>query len=456
MNIRTRLTAIFFVLFAAVISVISGTIYFFSADYREVDFYRRLKNRAINTAQVLTDVKEVNADLLRRMERNNPASLPNQFIIIYNNRNEMLYSSDTPPVISLNANLLSEIRMRKEVMYREGKFEVLGFLFKGQNDRFTVVAAATDVYGLDAIHNLRNVILITFLASMILVIILGWIFAGRVLRPISEIVKQVSNITEINLSRRLDEGNKRDELSRLAQTFNRMLGRLQSAFVAQKNFIANASHEIKTPITVMTAEIEVSLLSTRDEAYYTKTLRSVLGGLKGLNRLSTRLLILAQTSSDQPELNFSAIRIDDILWEMKAELIKAFPEYTVDIDLGINLNADALSIEGDEQLIRVAILNMMDNGCKYSDTHRVQVFVDFYDDEFLQIKFRNIGRGITADHLDKIFEPFYRAKNATQEKGSGIGLSLVDRIIKLHGGSVSVSSVPGQTTEFIIELPITK
>jgi len=456
MNIRTRLTVIFFILFAAVISVISGTIYFFSAEYRQVDFYRRLKNRAINTAQVLTDVKEVNADLLRRMERNNPASLPNQFIIIYNNRNEILYSSDAAPVIRLNANLLSEIRMRKEVTYREGKFEVLGFFFNGQHDRFTVVAAATDVYGLDAIHNLRNVILITFLVSMILVIILGWIFAGRVLRPISEIVKQVSNITEINLSRRLDEGNKRDELSRLAQTFNRMLGRLQSAFVAQKNFIANASHEIKTPITVMTAEIEVSLLSARDEAYYKKTLRSVLGGLKGLNRLSTRLLILAQTSSDQPELNFSAIRIDDVLWEMKAELIKAFPEYTVDIDLGININADALSIEGDEQLIRVAILNMMDNGCKYSDTHRVQVFLDFYDDEFLQIKFRNTGRGITAEHMDKIFEPFYRAKNATQEKGSGIGLSLVHRIVKLHGGNVSVNSIPGQTTEFIVELPITK
>jgi len=454
MQIRTRLTVIFVSMFTVTLCIILGTIYFFSESHRELDFYRRLKNRAINTAKVLTEVKEVNAELLRRMERNNPASLPNQFIAIYNVRDEMLYRSDGAPVVNIDPALLYRIRMNKEIVYREGNFEVLGFVVADEHGRYTVVAAATDVYGLDALRNLRNVILFTFLLSTALVLMLGRIFAGRVLSPISRIVKQVSDITELNLNSRLDEGNKRDELSQLAQTFNRMLGRLQSAFVSQKNFIANASHEIKTPITVMSAEIEVSLLSRREQEYYEKVLQSVLSGLKGLDKLSSRLLMLAHTSADQPEMKFGMIRVDDVVWEMKAELLKAFPEYTVDIEFDIDVSADSLVMEGDEQLIKVAIYNLMDNGCKYSDLHAVRVYLHAQEAGFITLLFQNTGKGIGPDRLERIFEPFYRAGNETGTKGFGIGLSLVSRIVNHHKGSITVQSVPGKTTEFTLRLPV--
>jgi sensor histidine kinase regulating citrate/malate metabolism len=93
MNIRAKLTLLFFTIVIVVLGAIAFSVYFFSADYREEDFYRRLKNRASNTAKVLVEIEEVNADLLRRLERNNPASLPNQYIVIYNYKNDELYSS---------------------------------------------------------------------------------------------------------------------------------------------------------------------------------------------------------------------------------------------------------------------------------------------------------------------------------------------------------------------------
>src|SRR5690606_28356131 len=105
-----------------------------------------------------------------------------------------------------------------------------------------------------------SVIIVTFAISLIIVSVFAWIYAGRVLRPISRIVEEVDSITAASLDQRLDEGNKKDELSKLAQTFNRMLSRLETAFLAQKNFIANASHELKTPFTVMAGEIQVTLL----------------------------------------------------------------------------------------------------------------------------------------------------------------------------------------------------
>ncbi|HEY3402737.1 MAG TPA: ATP-binding protein [Ohtaekwangia sp.] len=455
MNIRTRLTVAFFSMVIVVLTSISVSIYFFSANYREHDFYRRLQNRAINTARVLTEVSEVDAALLRRMERNNPASLPNQYIVIYNDSLKELYNSEGAHLIPFSADMLNQIKAGKDMRYRDGKFEVLGFTFSDERDRFIVMAAAIDVYGHDALRNLSKILMITFCVSLFFVSILGWLFAGRALRPISRIVSEVSTISEENLSLRLNEGNKHDELGKLAQTFNSMLARLHNAFTAQKNFIANASHEIKTPITVMSGQIEVTLLQDREKEHYQQVLRTVLQSLKAMNKVSHQLLLLAHTSAGQPGKNFAALRVDDALWEMKEELLKAFPEYSIDVNFDLQVGPELLQIAGDEQLIRVALLNLMDNGCKYSDNKQVSVYIHSRQKDQITLSFTNTGPGINADQLDKIFQPFFRGhQNSKKTPGFGIGLSLVSRIIELHKGKITVESVPTKSTRFTIELPV--
>lgn len=453
MNIRTKLTVTFFCLVIIVLTTICVSIYFFSANYRKQDFYRRLKNRASNTAKVLTQVKEVDAGLLRKIEQDNPASLPNQYVIILNYKNDTLYRSKDAVVLPIDSTLLNNIRLTNEVHYIYQGLEVLGFLFVDKYDRFTVIAAATDIYGLDALRNLRNVLIITFSVSTLLISLLGWLYAGKVLSPISRIVNDVSNITAVNLNRRLDEGNGNDELGKLAQTFNHMLVRLQRSFSSQKNFIANASHEIKTPITVMSGQIEVALQLDRDKEYYRSVLRKVLGGLGGLNALSTQLLLLAQTSADQQERSFTAIRIDDILWETKEELSRTFPHYVIDIHFNLSVNHEFLVIDGDEQLIKVAVLNLMDNGCKFADNHRVSIELSKGEKNSVLLKFTNTGKIIEPENLHKIFDPFFRGRNQYKVRGFGIGLSLVGQITNLHDGSLNVDSTP-QRTVFTLFLPV--
>ena len=456
MNIRAKLTLTFFMIVIVVLSAISVAIYYFSSNYRELDFYRRLKNRASNTAQVLIEVTEVDAELLRRMERNNPASLPNQYIVIFDSTHHELYSSEGGNIIPPDPSLLTRIRSEGELRFNYRNYEVLGFVFSENAHHLTVLAAATDVYGLDALRNLRNVLVTTFSVSVVLVSILGWFYSGKVLSPIAKIVNEVSKISEANLSQRVPEGNNRDELSQLARTFNAMLGRLQAAFASQKNFIANASHEIKTPITIMSAEIEVTLLKERPNDYYIAVLKSVLGGLKGLNSLSTQLLLLAQTSADLPSKHFSQIRIDDILWEIKEELTKAHPNYSIDILLDLHLNHESLVIDGDEQLVKIAILNLMDNGCKYSDDNHVTINVKSINTHQVALEFTNSGPGIEPEYTEKIFAPFFRGNNNKTVKGFGIGLSLVSRIVKLHEGSIGVESHPGKYTQFTVAFPVRK
>jgi signal transduction histidine kinase len=453
MKIRAKLTLIFFAIVIVVLSAVSLSVYLFSAEYRQTDFYRRLKNRAINTANVLVEVQEVNADLLRRLERNNPASLPNQHIRIYNADDEVLYSSDNDPKVLVDQSLLEEIRRQGEIKFNHGDYEAIGFVMTHRSLKYVIVAAATDVYGLDALSNLRNVLLVTFFVGAFLVSVLGWFYSGRVLSPIAKIVGKVDSITSENLDQRLNEGNAQDELGRLSTTFNRMLDRLQDAFVSQKTFIANASHEIKTPITVMSGEVEVTLLQDREKEYYVRVLRSVLQGLRGLNRLSTQLLVLAQTSDEHPYLKNAVLRIDDIVWEAKEELSRLHTEYVIEIIFSMDLSHEQLLVLGDQQLLKVAIMNLMDNGCKYAQDQSVTIKLEGSNDNRIVIHFINVGPGIPAAIIDKIFDPFFRATPDNRIKGFGIGLSLVKRIMQLHSGELSVESRPHHQTKFTLSLP---
>jgi signal transduction histidine kinase len=453
MNIRTKITLTFFCIVIIVLSSVSISIFLLSSEYRQEDFYRRLKNRAINTAMVLTEIKEVNADLLRRMEKNNPASLPNQFVAVFNTSYEQLYRSDGPDVIPVDTVLLKQIEERKEILIRRNEYEAIGFAMNGPDYRYIVVATAQDVYGLNALGNLRNTLITIFGVSIFLVSGIGWWYAGRVLNPVKKIVREVSHITEANLNSRLDEGNKRDELSMLSMTFNRMLRRLQQAFLAQRSFIANASHEIKTPITIMAGELEVALIQNRSSEYYKTTLRSVLQGLKSMNTLSTQLLLLAQTSTDHADKQFLMLRIDDLIWEVKEEMQKAFSAYIINVDFDPEVAYEALSIAGDELLLKAAIANLMENGCKYSNDHTVNISIHSRIPSMLSIDFENQTDDFDINLQERMFSPFYRGKNAGRAKGFGIGLSLVLGIAKLHLGEITVSKIQPDWVRFTLSLP---
>lgn len=452
MKIRTKLTLIFFAIVIVILSVVSVAIYFFSSEYREQEFYTRLRNKAENTAKLLIEFDEVSPDLLKRIERANPGNLPNERIRIYNFRNEELYSSDNEWTIPVDARLLDEIRLEEEVRFRHNDDEVLGFLFAHQFDRFTVVAAATDIYGFKKIENLKTILLSVFVISLFLISVAGWVYVGRMLRPVSNLVKEVGKISSTSLDRRLDVGNGKDELAQLAQTFNLMLARLEAAFLTQKHFIANASHELRTPITAIAGEIEVALLQPRPPEEYIKVLKSLLEDTRKLGALSTQLLLLAQTSSGNQPRSFATLRIDELLWEAKDDLVRANKGYTINILFEGDLSDDDMMVSCDGQLIKIVFINLMDNGCKYSSDAVVVVTLR-RNDGFLSVTFDNSGIGIDPEEMKRIFDPFVRGTNTGSVKGFGVGLSLASQIMKLHGGTLEAQSGTEGNTRFIVLFP---
>jgi len=452
MKIRNKLTLLFIVIVAIIITLASISIYYSSSDYRQDDFYNRLMNKAIGTAKLLIEVEEVNAALLRRIERDNPLSLPKEKILIYNFKNELLFSTDEQNEIKVGDKLLDQVRLEEQVRFTQGDYEVLGFLYSDQYDRFVVVTGAVDIYGLNKLQNLRLILIIVFCASIFVVSIAGYIYAGRALTPISNVVAKVKDISITSLNLRLNEGNGTDEIAQLAHTFNEMLERLERAFKVQKNFIANASHELRTPLTAITGQLEVLLMKERTSDEYKLSVKSILEDIKNLNSISNRLLLLAQTSNHEKEKVFADIRLDELLWQAREELLKHYQDYMVDISLSEELDDKKLTVLADEQLLKTALLNIIENGCKYSEDHKVSIEIKFEQGR-LVVVFVDNGIGIAEDDLKIILEPFQRGKNAIKAKGHGIGLSLVDAILKMHNATMEIQSALNIGTRIQINLP---
>ena len=438
MKIRNKLTYQFIVIVAVILFTTSLAIYLFSSDYRKNDFYERLLQKGSSTAKLLIEVDEIDADLLFNLELNNPMGLPFETISIYDYKNDLLFSTDEDGILGTDTVLLDEIRLDNEIRYKIKKHEILGFLYTDKYNRFVVLVGAVDIHGIRKLDNLRNVLLIVFGIGIILVFISGWLFAGKALEPISRVIEEVDRISFSSINLRVGEGNGKDEIAELAITFNRMLDRLEMAFKMQKNFIANASHELRTPLTAITGQMEVVLLKRRNPQEYEQSLTSVYEDIRNLNNLANRLLQLAQASSEVEESSFTDIRVDELIVQSASLLKSRNQEYQLTLNIGDTLTEEEdFTIRGNEQLLLTAFLNLVDNACKYSDDHTVGVFIG-KTEHYLEIVFSDQGIGIPDSDLDKIFEPFHRGNNSINHKGHGIGLSLVDKIIKMHQGQIHV------------------
>jgi signal transduction histidine kinase len=442
MKIRTRLTLTFISIVTVMLLVVTSSIYFFFDDFRHNDFYRRLRNRAMSAAEILAVNGEDGVSLLRRLEIGNPTNLSDQHILVYNDKFEEIYNSRPADRLLLDSVLLRTITAGKDIQYRTRGRDVIGIFSSSPSGQFYVVAAATDFLGRDALASLFNILVAVLLISIVFVLLSGWIYAGKVLSPITRIISEVENIPGTDLSIRLNEGRQQDEIDKLSHTFNRMLERLSESFLSQKNFISNASHELRTPIAVISAEIETALMQTDKSDKNYEILTSVLNSSKRLSTLSNQLLLLAHATARMPNKNFSATRVDQALWDAKFEIDKTHPGYKIEIDFDISLEEDELSVNGDGSLLKVVFLNLMDNACKYSPHETATVWLGRHAGD-LVVVFENEGQVDPTD-VEKIFAPFFRGNNVKSIRGNGIGLSLAKEIILLHGGAINVKTDAGK------------
>ena len=366
MQIRTKLTLQFLLLGGIIMIVASTAIYFSTADFRRDDFINLLRSRAVNITKLVLDSYEFNPNRILRSGTEYPAKLPDEKFIILNFENDTLYISDRNWELKELQSLIRKVKLNEEVFFKQDEYEVLGTSHATGLNKFVVIGAAIDKNGILHLKKLRTILIVVCLVSLILFSIAGWFYSGRALKPISDVVKKVEEISITSLHLRVPEGNGNDEIGLLAKTFNRMLGRLETSFSMQKNFIANASHEIRTPITSINGQLEVLMMKDRSTDEYKTALASVLEDIRSLIDLSNRLLLIARTSAEGPSNFSNKIRIDEILWQAQEEIKRYNPGYHINIFMDNSLtDSDQMIISGDEYLLKVAVSNLIENACKY-------------------------------------------------------------------------------------------
>jgi signal transduction histidine kinase len=453
MQIRTRLTLQFLLIGGIIMIVASVAIYLSTARFHRNDFYDLLRSRAISISEMVLDSYEYSADRALRTGTSYAARLQNEKILILSFDNDTIYISDKSWELKKADAVIRRVKSNEEVFYKQESHKVLGTLYASGSYRFVVIAAAVDKDGPSRLKELMILLIVVCLISLMMFSIAGWFYSGRALKPISDVVRKVEDISITSLNLRVPEGNGTDEIGQLARTFNKMLERLESSFALQKNFIANASHELRTPLTSINGQIEVLMMKDRSANEYMSALASVLEDIKSLIDLTNKLLLIARTSAEGFEKSFTGIRIDEILWQVQEEMKKYNKEYNINILMDNTLtDSNQMIVTGDEYLMKVALSNIIDNACKYSPDNSVDIRIKQIDKR-IEVAFKDKGIGIPEEDMHKIFEPFYRGTNVLSIQGIGIGLSLVNQIIRNHNGSIKIFSETGKGTTVIVILP---
>lgn len=455
MPVRLRITLLFTILVMVILGLSFGTIYYFSRVSRERTIKLRLTNRAITTARLLAHREAFNDVIVRRIDSLTTLSLKKKIVQAYDYKNNKIYSyseveGDT---LEISEDILNDARVNKIHFFKAGDKEAIAYHYSDSIGRIVVVSAAEDVDGKQILHTLFNILSLSFLIGTGLVLMGGYIFSRSLLKPIKKITADVEDISAQNLARRINAGSTRDEWHQLATTLNQLLNRLQESFEIQRRFISNASHELSTPLTSISSQLEVSLQRERTAEEYKKVMQSIHQDVHQMNKLTQVLLEFAKASGNKGGLEIDLIRVDEIVLRLPAEIAKMNPKYSILLAFEeLPEDEKKLLLPGNEALMLTAIKNIVINACKYSSDHQATIKLAVKEEKIV-ITISDKGKGVPHEALKKIFQPFYRVEENITGEGFGLGLSLADRIIKLHKGSIEVNSLLNKGTTFTIIFP---
>jgi len=279
----------------------------------------------------------------------------------------------------------------------------------------------------------------------------GFILATKSLAPLRWMADQARTITDKNLHSRLDIGAATDELQLLSKSFNELLFRLDRSFETMRRFVADASHELRTPIAIIRGEADVALNQERRPAEYRDSLAIIQDEARRLSRLIDDLLNLARADSGHVTLRIEEFYFSDLLADCCRSLHIVADAKRITLECRC---PEDVSFSGDQELLRRLILNLLDNAIRYTpEGGKISVVLERNGGE-LRLQVADTGVGIDPEAARHVFERFYRGDQARsrQNGGFGLGLSIVRWIAESHNGTVEVSSKPGKGSTFTVLL----
>ena len=304
-----------------------------------------------------------------------------------------------------------------------------------------------------AIGETSEMVLQVGLPAVLLGLLGGWWLTRRALGPVKKLTEAATKIHERNLRDPLPRTHNGDELDQLTKVFNDSLARLDDSFNRIREFTLHASHELKTPLTILCGEIETTLRDETLPPAERERLLSQLDEVRRLSKIVDGLTLLAKADAGQVAMQFETVRLDELVRDNFADAqILAEPQ-GVKVELQ---SCDEVSVRGDRHRLRQLLLNLADTAVKYNRPQGSLTMSLRHDGNFAELKIANTGAGIPPEILPRVFDRFFRGDPAHSQTvdGCGLGLSIAQWIVSAHGGTIKIESAAARPTTVTVRLPL--
>ena len=435
MTIRRKLSFIISGLLTVLFLFASAIILYMDAEFREEEFKKRLEEKALTSVKLLIDVKEVDKTLLKIIDQNTVHKLFNEKTLIFDEHFRLIYSSLDDTQIKWRINDLYYLKRKGSFFRDDSNNELLGIYYKTKGKSYYVLISASDIYGKRQLEFLTILLIITFLIFTISGWILTIYMVKKGLKPLDDFHSNISKINESNLEQRLQiQQNSENEIDLIGNEFNLMLQRIEKAYQKQREFTAQASHELKTPIARIIAQLENITANVNDEQ---KTqILNVISNAVDLNELIQSLLLLTNLDN-RPKFEQHQIRIDAIIDTTIEKVCKQYADFKIHYSIEPKeIIYELLSIKSDAKLLEIVFINLFKNAYLYSENKELSVHISEMNQKLI-ITLSNDGIVLSSAEQLHIFEPFVRGQNSGNNAGLGLGLRIIERILTHYHFQIS-------------------
>lgn len=435
--------ALFYVLLSVLTTiVIVAVFYLFSARYINKLYESYLCEKAFLTAQKHWEKDEIDEQSYLAVQREYNELLPAAHEILLNMDSATAVRDTLAKYLNEHQQyILLQGKDSVPLTFRYGDLIGAALYYPDNEGNFIVLVMSGNTYGSEIKEHLLLLSVLLILLSSVLIFIIGKVYSTRILVPLKHVLKELKQMRANSLNRRLPISGNKDELDDLTETLNRMLDRLDASFQAEKSFVSHASHELNNPITAIQGECEISLMKERSTEEYIEALQRIASESKRLSNLTRHLLFLSRQDDELLKSQVEEVCLTDVLHELADGNAFIRQEYA------LKEEAEAV-IEANPSLLKIALKNVLDNACKYSEQ---EVYVRLRrEKQTLVLEIEDRGIGIPADEIANICQSFYRASNVRGYSGQGIGLSLTMKILSAYGGKMSITSEIGKVTKVSI------
>lgn len=444
MTIKSKISFYISILFTILFGVVCIIIITLSSNFRKQEFEERLNEKAVNTIKLLIEVKELDKNILKIIDQNTVNQLYDEKTLVFDENFNLIYSSLDDTKIKWTLQDLEYLKKNKSFFKKDKNNEIYGFFYDTNYKDYYALVSANDNYGKRKLNFLIYIIIGAYLFFTALTWLLTFYIIKKQLIPLGNFHKKISEINDLNLETFLEtESNNKNEINLLSNEFNFMIHRIGDVYQKQKEFTAQASHELRTPIARISAQLENQLQHT--DAKNQTFLKTIFADIDQLNELINSLLILSKIDSRDSK-SVEKTRVDEALYESMGKIKNQFIDFKINFSIEENNQlSELLEINGNQKLLEIAFSNLLKNAYLYSDEKIVTIEIKTQNNQLI-LKISNSGKTLNATEQRNLFQPFMRGENAKKTNGLGLGLRIVNRILNAYGYTIHYTSADNLNT----------